>query len=444
MKLWVTLVLLTCSLLFVGFAQAQMTEGEKKAAARAAYAEGIDLQEKGRPAEALARFEAAQKLFDAPTHLLHIAQCQALTGKLVEASETYEVLVRKQLPPGSPEPFVQAQAQGRAELAKLRPRIPTMRVTLKPEPQSLQNLEIKMNERVMPAELVGIARPVNPGTYTLTATADGWATPAPVTVDVTEAEQKEVELTLAQAAQPTPAAPPVTPTPAVPPPYEQPSPPAASAKPGPSTTGLLFGVRGGLFFPSGDVDRNTPFEQYASAGGGAGIDFMARFAKLFLVGATFEVASLGEPDSSAFERDVRAQVATRSVYWGVLAGIIPNVDRISFVGDIGIGSRSITQTLKLSGRLTGESEESYEGLELTINAGISFPAGPLRIVPKAGFSFGQFTDRDCDQGAVTTRNCVEDLPTVNTTGHTMFNLSLALYYSLDLSKKPATSQVAAR
>ena len=37
--------------------------------------------------EALRRFEAAQSLFDAPTHLLHIAECQALTGKLVEAQE---------------------------------------------------------------------------------------------------------------------------------------------------------------------------------------------------------------------------------------------------------------------------------------------------------------------------------------------------------------------
>ena len=46
-------------------AHAQMSEGERKAAARAAYSEGVELQEKGKPADALARFEAAQKLFDA-------------------------------------------------------------------------------------------------------------------------------------------------------------------------------------------------------------------------------------------------------------------------------------------------------------------------------------------------------------------------------------------
>src|SRR5262245_26437920 len=119
-------------------ARAQMSEGERKAAARAAYAEGVDLQDnKGKPAEALTRFEAAQKLFDAPTHLRHSAECQVLTGKLVEASETYETLSRKTLPAGSPDAFVQAQDQGKAELASLRPRIPTLRVLVKPEPQKL-------------------------------------------------------------------------------------------------------------------------------------------------------------------------------------------------------------------------------------------------------------------------------------------------------------------
>src|SRR5437879_7764852 len=93
-------------------ARAQMSDTEKKAAARAAYQEGVKFQDEGKAAEALARFESAEKLFDAPTHLLHIAECQALTGRLVESSETYETLARKTLPPGAPDAFVQAQQQG--------------------------------------------------------------------------------------------------------------------------------------------------------------------------------------------------------------------------------------------------------------------------------------------------------------------------------------------
>src|SRR5262249_52363266 len=95
-----------------------------------------------------------------------------------EASETYETLEHKSLPAGSPDAFVQAQETGKAELAALRPRIPTLRVLVKPEPQKLPNLQITMDDRQMPGDIAGIARPINPGTYRLSASATGWATPA--------------------------------------------------------------------------------------------------------------------------------------------------------------------------------------------------------------------------------------------------------------------------
>src|SRR5690242_2791819 len=112
---------------------AQMSEGEKKAAARAAYQAGVQLQDQGKPAEALEKFQGAQKLYDAPTHLLHIAECQALLGKLVEASETYQSMIVKPLPAGSPDAFVQAVDQAKAEAPGLRARIPTLKVTVKPD-----------------------------------------------------------------------------------------------------------------------------------------------------------------------------------------------------------------------------------------------------------------------------------------------------------------------
>jgi hypothetical protein len=404
----------------------------------------VDLQEKGKPAEALARFEAAQKLFDAPTHLLHIAQCQALTGKLVEAAETYRTLVRKQLPPQSPGAFVQAQKQARDELARLQPRISRMRITLKPEPQSLQNLQITMNDRAMPAEIVGIARPVNPGTYTLSATATGWATRTPMIVEVNEAEQKEVVLTLEQVAGPVVAAPPPV-TPAnVPHRYEQQQ---GEAKPkptsGPSSYGLLLGLRGGLFVPRGQVDQTTAFENYASAGGGLAGDLIFRFAKL-VIGGTVELVSLGAPDASALPTEPRPEVATSSVYWGLLAGIMPNVDEVTFVADVRLGYRTIKQTRTLSGLPTKKREsERYGGLEVALNAGVSFPVGPIRIVPKAGLAFGRFTDRDCDSGAVTIGGCAGSTPSVNAAIHTMFNLGLGIYYHIDLAKKPTAPKAAA-
>lgn len=448
MKLRVTVALFSFLVCFTGLCQAQMSDGERKAAARAAYTEGVELQDKGKPAEALARFEAAQKLYDAPTHLLRMAECQTVTGKLVEASETYETLSRKSLPAGSPEAFVHAQERSKAALTELRRRIPTLRVTVKPEPQTLQNLQIVINDKQMPNELVGIARPVNPGAYTISAYASGWGTPSPASLDITENEQKSVELTLQKGVTAAPSA--VVPSASAaaasaPPPYEQPK--ASRPTEGPSSTGVLFGVRGSVLVPSGDIAKGTKVSDYVSAGGGIGADVMGRFAKLFLLGGSLEFASFGGPDNTAVTpAGSTAKFTTTSTYYGLLVGIIPNVDKFTFVADAGIGKRSMSQSrtvtsstpiLGIAGRANGaqEVEENYSGVEIALNAGVSFPTGPVRIVPKAGFSFGQFTERECS-GA----NAEELRPGCNggvtSSGHTMFTVALAVYYHLDLSKKP--------
>lgn len=174
-----------------------MSESERKAVARAAYLEGIDLQEAGNCAEALPRFEAAQKLFSAPTHLLHIGQCQNANGKLVEAAETYETLVRVPLTKESPEVFHLAQSDGRKELARLKPRIPTLRVQITPAPSALSNLVVQWNGNPIPAAVLGIARPVNPGRYRVTVSASGYKE-ASETVDVGEGSAKVLELTLSR------------------------------------------------------------------------------------------------------------------------------------------------------------------------------------------------------------------------------------------------------
>lgn len=175
---------------------AAVPEAERKPAARAAYIEGVRLQEQKKFAEALVRFETAQKFFDAPTHLLHIAQCQVQLGRLVEASETYEVLARRTLPPGSPDAFVEAQREGKAELGPTRARVPTLRITTKPDTAQLQGLQVMINGVGVPAELIGIARPLNPGLYRLSATARGYATASSSEIPLDEKEQKSIELVL--------------------------------------------------------------------------------------------------------------------------------------------------------------------------------------------------------------------------------------------------------
>ena len=172
-----------------------MSDSEKKATARAAYMDGVAMQEAKNCADALSRFETAQKYYPAPTSQLHIAQCQAQTGKLVEAQETYESLVHATLEKGAPDAFKQAQDDGQKELTALRPRIPTLRVTVTPDAKGLSQLIIKSNGNPYPNELLGIARPTNPGHYKVTAWAAGYKE-ATAEVDVAEASPKVVELKL--------------------------------------------------------------------------------------------------------------------------------------------------------------------------------------------------------------------------------------------------------
>lgn len=171
-----------------------MSESERKSSARAAFQEGVVLLEKN-PQEALAKFQTAQKLFDAPTHIFRIGQCLALTGKLVEAQEVYEVLTRRDIPATSPDAFKEAQAEGKKELEKVRPRIPTLRVHVSPAPPAVQGLVVQVNGATMPVELLGIARPVNPGVYRVTATAKDMKT-QPVDVKLEESTQKDITLKL--------------------------------------------------------------------------------------------------------------------------------------------------------------------------------------------------------------------------------------------------------
>jgi len=173
-----------------------MSDSERKASARAAYQEGIELQAQRSWAEALGRFQFAQQLVDAPTHLLHIAQCMVVLGKLVEAQESYETLTHHELPAGAPEPFRDALETGRRELADLQPRIPTLRIQVRPAPATLRNLSLTLNGRPLPPEVVGIARPMNPGTYQITATAWGVPPAKPVQVTLAEREVRTVEVTL--------------------------------------------------------------------------------------------------------------------------------------------------------------------------------------------------------------------------------------------------------
>jgi hypothetical protein len=174
-----------------------MSESERKAIARAAYEEGVGLQEGGKCPDALAKFEVAQRFFPAPTHTLHLAQCQATTGKLVEAAENYESLSRTQVTKDMPDAFKHAISAAKKEGPAVRKRVPSLRISLTPAPSTLKGLSVMLNGATFPVEVIGIARPIDPGHYKVVVTAAGYQE-AGYEVDVAESASKSVDVKLSK------------------------------------------------------------------------------------------------------------------------------------------------------------------------------------------------------------------------------------------------------
>jgi hypothetical protein len=186
---------------------------EQRSAARAAATEGLQALSEGRYKEALDLCTRAESLMHAPTHLLLIARAQTKLGHLVEAQEAYIRISRDALAPDAPRAFVEAQRTATEEETELAPRVPSLKVNI--EGATPQQARVTLDGTPMAPALVGLAMPINPGTYTLAATGPGLEA-SPVTVTVGEGAKQTVLLSLKGAAAPAvvEAAPSVAETPA--------------------------------------------------------------------------------------------------------------------------------------------------------------------------------------------------------------------------------------
>jgi hypothetical protein len=164
-----------------------------RAAARDLFTQGAALQQQNKPGEALDAFARSMSVYPAPTTAFRIAQCKAMLGRLVEASEGYRAIINAQLPAGSPPAYVESQKASADELAKLEPRIPKARIVIVPDRAA--GLAVAVDGRPMNPALVGVGRPIDPGAHRVTASATGYA-PVEVTFEIRETEQKDVPIAL--------------------------------------------------------------------------------------------------------------------------------------------------------------------------------------------------------------------------------------------------------
>ncbi|MEO7035698.1 MAG: hypothetical protein ABI548_17340 [Polyangiaceae bacterium] len=216
---------------------------EERAGARAAANQGADDFDQGKWAEAVDMFSRAEAIVHSPIHLSYIARSQLKLGQWVEAYELFNRIKREQPTPPVPAPVATAIADAPKQLAKLDEEMPSLILNVKgADPTSVS---VTMDGVAVPAALIGLYHPVNPGVHRFRATSAS-ASSNDVTVDIKPSSRQSVDLVLsaasaAAAAVPVPAA--TTPAAATPagPPHEPATPSEPPATGASSGNGLRVG-----------------------------------------------------------------------------------------------------------------------------------------------------------------------------------------------------------
>ncbi len=191
--------------LATGLAPAPAAAGpdQDKAEARQLGIEGVKAYDAGDWQGAVTRFQGAERLFHAPTHLLYIARAQVKLGQLLAARETYLSLEREALPTGASPAFKKAQVDAAEDRVQLEGRIPTLVVRV--EPPDLAGLEVLLDGRALEASALSAVQ-VDPGRHRVEARAADRAA-APIDIEVVVGEKREIVLDFSA---PASAAPPPT------------------------------------------------------------------------------------------------------------------------------------------------------------------------------------------------------------------------------------------
>ncbi|MBN1611732.1 MAG: hypothetical protein JW940_34180 [Polyangiaceae bacterium] len=162
--------------------------------ARRSYERALQEFDVGHYAEALRLYQAADEIMHLPTTGLGVAKALEQLGQLIEAQNKAREV--SGLGPAPQERSQQAEARQRAQLLaeQLEQRIPTLLVSFPgvgPETQ----VQVTLDQEALPPSAGPVTRRVNPGTHTISATADGYE-PAQVEREVPESRQTEVEIAL--------------------------------------------------------------------------------------------------------------------------------------------------------------------------------------------------------------------------------------------------------
>lgn len=189
---------------------------EERAGARAAAEQGVKAFQEGRYADAADLMSRAEKIVHAPTHLLYRAQAEEKLGHLVTAHELYLKIVREPLGRDAPAAFVSAQAEAKQRADAVRSRLSQVTLVIEGSPAGA-SVKVTADGAPVPAALLGVPYPIDPGQHQFEATTDGLVS-GTVKATLREGTTEKVVLKLrspGEAAAPVAAA--------VPPPGSQPA-----------------------------------------------------------------------------------------------------------------------------------------------------------------------------------------------------------------------------
>jgi hypothetical protein len=163
----------TALLLSINASQVHAREADPqtRAAARDLAVQGVDAFEAKDYATALDRFNRAAELVSAPSITIMQARSLVKLERWIEALDKYSSVSSTTVPADAPEAFRRAQSDAIKEAAELRSNMP--RLEIQSPPAQSQPLVIKLDGRLVPAALLDVEQPVDPGPHTVQAEGDG-------------------------------------------------------------------------------------------------------------------------------------------------------------------------------------------------------------------------------------------------------------------------------
>ena len=141
-------------------------------------------------------FRRADSLVHAPTLILGLARALAGEGKVVEAQEAYNRIVREGVAPGAPAPFARALEAAKKEVQDVEPRIGGVTITVKATAGGdVPNVKVVVDDVAVNAASLGVRRLIDPGAHVVRATADGYL-PAELKLTVVAGANVDAPLSL--------------------------------------------------------------------------------------------------------------------------------------------------------------------------------------------------------------------------------------------------------